>query len=132
MIVTRASIILAAVLTGACASGDARPVERTVFNNPFASPMLDRSGIGPECNVAIGRDSTCLDPRFIVSRRGRYATLRNGETLRLTRAQVETLRERAALIAASRNQPPPVPPPASPPPVPERTLPTPTDAGDKP
>lgn len=124
VIVTRASTILVAVLLDGCASGEGRPVERTVFNNPFAAPVLNRTGIGPQCEVAIGRDSTCLDPRFIIARRGRYATLRNGETVRLTRAQVETLHERAKLIAGSRNPPPP----AAPPPPPE--VPT-NDAGDK-
>ena len=127
MIATRSSMILAAVLLGGCATNDGRPVERTVFNNPFSSAALNRTGIGPQCDAALGRDSTCLDPRFIVARRGRYATLRNGETVRLSRAQVETLRDRAALIAASPNQPPPASPPQ---PLPK--APTTDDAADKP
>lgn len=118
MITARSCMILAAILLGGCATGNGRPVERTVFNNPFSGLATDRTGIGPQCEANIGRDGTCLDPRNIVARRGRFVTLRNGDTVRLTRAQAQTLRERAALIAASRNQPPSIPPPPPAPPPP--------------
>ena len=112
----RNSIILAALLLGGCASHDNLAGQRTVFSNPYAPAALDRTGIGPQCEVALGRDSTCLDPRFIVGRRGRIAILQDGRTVRLTRAQRDVLRERAELREALRRQPtiPPPPPTADP------------------
>ncbi len=125
---TRASIVLAAVLFGGCATADGRPVERTVFNNPYSGLATDRAGIGPQCDVAFGRDATCLGAPLIYPGRGRHASLGNGETVRLTRAQKRILQERAELIAAPGNPPPPAPAP----PPPEPTLPTAADGSDRP
>lgn len=126
MIAARQSmIIVAAALLGSCASGDSLEGGRTVFNNPYAATVIDRTGIGPQCDVDIGRDTTCLDASVIQYRRGRNAVLRNGETVRLTRAQARLVRQRAELLEARRNQPPVPPPPPPPPPIAE-------DGSDKP
>jgi hypothetical protein len=107
-------IASAALLLGGCASADSLAGQRTVFSNPYAAPTIDRTGIGPQCEVQFGRDATCLGTVRGVPRRGRVAVLDNGETIRLTRNQARILRERAALIAALPQQslPPPPPPPA--------------------
>lgn len=111
--------ILAALLLGGCASADSLAGQRTVFSNPFATPVIDRTGIGPQCEAQFGRDATCLGTVRGLSRRGRIAVLDNGETIRLTRNQARILRERWALIAALSQPPPPqqppLPPPAPPP-----------------
>ena len=109
-IIPRAGAILAALTLSACATGDPQAGARTVFNNPLAATRIDRTGIGPQCDVDIGRDATCLNAAVIVGRRGRTAILRNGETVRLTRAQARLLRERSERLGAPSNQPPPPPP----------------------
>lgn len=118
MNLNRSSVILAAaMMLGGCASGDSLEGERSVFNNPYAAPVIDRSGIGPQCEVDIGRDATCLGAVVAYDRRARWARLENGQTVRLTRAQSRILRERANLIQQLRNQSspqvPPLPPPQS-------------------
>ena len=110
MIAPRASIILSAALLGGCATADPLEGQRTVFNNPYVPPEMDRRAIGPQCDVDIGRDATCLGGPLIYPGRGRTAVLSNGERVRLTRAQAQLLRERAALREARRNEPPPPPP----------------------
>jgi hypothetical protein len=114
------SPLLAGLLLGGCASADSLAGQRTVFSNPYAAPIIDRTGIGPQCEAQFGRDATCLGTVRAVSRRGRVAVLDNGETIRLTRNQARILRERWALIAALAQQPPPQqppPPPPAPPPA---------------
>lgn len=101
-------------LTG-CATPDPLEGGRTVFNNPYAVPVIDRTGIGPQCDVELGRDATCLGAPLGYDG-GRHVLLGNGETERLTRQQRRILRERAALLEVLRDQPPP-PPPAPPPPI---------------
>lgn len=131
---TRRSVILAAaMMLGGCASGDSLEGERTVFNNPYAAPVIDRSGIGPQCEVDIGRDATCLGAVVAYDRRGRWARLENGQTVRLTRAQSRILRERADLIQQLRSQPLQPPPPQEPPvSPPQSALSTAGQDGDKP
>lgn len=124
----RRSIFLVALLLGGCASADSLAGQRTVFSNPYAAPTIDRTGIGPQCDVQFGRDATCLGEVVATSRRGRIARLSNGETIRLTRNQARLLRERAARNAVLKDQPPAPPPPPSPPPV----LPTADDAAQTP
>ena len=119
MIPTRAKMVLIAAMLGGCVSGDSLEGQRTVFNNPLALPEIDRRAIGPQCNVDFGRDATCLGAPLIYPGEGRHASLGNGGSVRLTRAQVRILRERAELVEAARTAPPP--PPA--PPL-EPTLPT--------
>lgn len=109
----RISIILAAALLGGCASGDPPGSGRTVFNNPYAALEIDRTGIGPQCDVDLGRDATCLGGPLIYSGQGRQVLLGHGKTARLTRTQARILRERADLIKARGNQPP-APPPSLP------------------
>jgi hypothetical protein len=115
MIAVRLSVILVAVVIGGCASTDPQAGQRTVFNNPYAAPVIDRTGIGPQCDEAFGRDATCLGAPLIYPGRGRNAARGDGETIRLTRAQARILRDRAALIEALGKQPVPPPPPTLPP-----------------
>lgn len=117
MIAARSSVILAALVLGACttASDPASRGQRTVFHNPLVPPEIDQRGIGPQCDVDIGRDATCLGGPIIYPGRGRHVSLGNGETARLTRGQARLLRERAELLEALRNQPPAPPQPAPPP-----------------
>ena len=122
MTAPRSSLILLAALLGGCATGDPFESQRTVFNNPYVPPVLDQRGIGPQCEVDIGRDATCIGGPVIFPGRGRTAVLGNGERVRLTRAQARLVRERAELRESLRNAPPPQPPP--PPPPPEPVLPT--------
>lgn len=129
MIPPRSSIVLVAVLIGGCAS-DGSLEGRTVFNNPYAVPVIDRTGIGPQCDVGFGRDATCLGAPLIYTGQGRNASLGNGEIVRLTRAQRRILRERAELIEAQSNQLLTPAPPASPPPQP--ALPTAASDSDTP
>lgn len=114
VIAARSGVILSALALGACTTA-AEPAlhgERTVFYNPFVPPEIDQRGIGPQCDVDIGRDATCLGGPIIYPGRGRAASLGNGETIRLTRAQRRILRERAELLEALRTMPPaPLPPP---------------------
>jgi hypothetical protein len=125
MIATRFSMICLAALAGGCASGDSLEGQRTVFDNPHAPLVVDRTGIGPQCDIDLGRDATCLGGPLIYPGRGRHASLGNGESVRLTRDQARILRERAELLEALRKLPLPLPPP---PPV----LPTAATDGDKP
>ena len=101
---------LATMLLAGYATPDSLEGERTVFSNPYA---LDRTGIGPQCDVDLGRDATCLGAPLIYAG-GRYVRLGNGETERLTRQQRRILRERAELLEVLRDRPPP---PPSPPPI---------------
>ncbi len=110
----RVSVIVATAHLSACATGDQEAGQRTVFNNPYATPVIDRTGIGPQCDVSIGHDATCLEAVVARVDRGRIATLRNGDTVRLTRAQArilreraDILRERAEVIEVMRDLPPP-------------------------
>jgi hypothetical protein len=106
---------LAALALGGCSTPDPRAGERTVFNNPYALPPADRTGIGPQCDVELGRDATCLGAPLVYAG-GRHVLLGNGETERLTRQQRRILRERAELLEVLRDQPPAPPPPPPPPP----------------
>lgn len=97
----------ATLFLAGCATPDPLAGERTVFSNPYA---LDRTGIGPQCDVELGRDATCLGAPLVYDG-GRYVRLGNGETERLTRQQRRILRERAELLEVLRDQPPAPPPP---------------------
>lgn len=118
MITARNAIPVIALILGACASPDKGGLEghRSVFHNPFGPPVIDRRGIGPQCDVDIGRDMTCLGGPVIYPGRGRVVLLGNGDTVRLTRTQRRFLRDRAELLERPRDAPPPAP---APPPVPE-------------
>lgn len=111
MIAVRSSIILAALLLGGCATPDSLEGQRTVFNNPYVNPQISQSGIGPQCDVAFGRDATCLGMALIHPGNGRRASLGNGETVRLTRAQARILRSRAEVLEQLRTQSASLPPP---------------------
>jgi len=120
MVAARTGTCLAALLLfGGCATGTDAGLERerTVFSNPFVPPEIDRRGIGPQCDVDIGRDATCLGGPLVYPGRGRTAVLADGESVRLTRAQRRILRERAELREALRNRPLPPPENPAPPPV---------------
>lgn len=109
---TRITVILC--LSGAlaaCANPDPGAGVRTVFHNPYAATQIDRTGIGPQCDVDLGRDATCLGA--VVATRGRTAILANGAETRLTKAQARLLRERREQLEAARSSPPT--PPSTPP-----------------
>lgn len=125
MFAVRSSVILAALVLSGCATPP--DTERGVFVNPLAAPTLGRTGIGPECEIDFGRDTTCLGAPLIYPGRGRDASLGNGEPVRLTRKQARILRERAALIEELSDQPPPLTPPPPPAPV----LPTADEGADE-
>ncbi|MBI1404325.1 MAG: hypothetical protein GC147_14095 [Porphyrobacter sp.] len=110
----------AALLAGGCATADPLEGRRTVFANPYVAPEISRRGIGPQCDVDFGRDATCLSGPLIYSGRGSHASLGNGQSVRLTRAQRRILRERAEALGT------PSPPPSAPPPPP--VLPTAADS----
>jgi len=112
---TAIAIGFAALALGGCTTPDPRSGERTVFNNPYALPPVDRTGVGPQCDVELGRDATCLGAPLVFDG-GRQALLGNGRTERLTRQQRRILRERAELLEVLRNQPPALPP-SPPPPI---------------
>ena len=113
MIARRSSIVLATLVLTACASPDPLEGQRTVFNNPYAVPVIDRTGIGPQCNIARGEDATCLG--VPITRNGRLP-----DTAGLNRNQRRILRERAELLRqvsqppAAATEPPPPPQPVLP------------------
>jgi hypothetical protein len=117
MIAPRPSLICASLLLGGCVTGAPDVGERTVFHNPYAAPVIDRSGIGPGCDIALGRDATCLGVPLTHS--GRDQGVISNDDRHLTRAQRRILQERAELLGDLAKPPPP----ASPPPPPEPTLP---------
>ncbi|TAD74293.1 MAG: hypothetical protein EAY70_11385 [Sphingomonadales bacterium] len=101
------------VLTG-CASAGSHEGQRTVFNNPLAVPVIDRTGVGPQCERARGQDATCLG--VPLTRKGRGNSIAMPESIGLTRNQRRILRERAELLRTVRQQPQVVTPPPPPPP----------------
>lgn len=117
----RPSMILVAALLGGCATGDPLEGQRTVFSNPYVAPVIDQTGIGPECNRARGQDATCLG--VPLTRKGRGNSIGDGSYDRYNRNQRRVLRERAELlrqISEQQRQEQSAPPP----PPPEPTLPT--------
>ncbi|WDA40237.1 hypothetical protein [Erythrobacter sp. BLCC-B19] len=117
MIARSSTIALAALMLAACASPDPLEGQRTVFNNPYAVPVIDRTGIGPQCNVARGEDATCLG--VPITRNGRVPA-----TAGLNRNQRRILRERAELLRQVSQPPPAATETPPPPPPPQPTLPT--------
>lgn len=126
MIGRRTSIALAsiaALLLAGCASPDPLEGRRTVFANPYAVPVIDRTGIGPRCDVSRGEDATCLG--VPLTRRGRGNTIGAPLAGDLNRNQRRILRERAALLRQASQPAPAAPePPPLPQPAPQPTLPT--------
>jgi len=117
-------IVVVSLLLAGCASTPDSTLssQRTVFSNPFVPPVVDRRGIGPACDVEVGRDATCLGGPVIYPGRGRAALLSNGQTVHLTLEQRDLLRERAAAIreraeAIRQTEQVPQPPPPPPPPI---------------
>lgn len=121
MIAIRPSLLLAAgALLAGCATSSPPESERTVFNNPYAAPVIARTGVGPQCDVARGRDATCLG--VPLTRKGRGAVIGDRVTGNLTSNQRRILRERAEVLREAgeqRRTPPPPPPPAEPKPADE-------------
>lgn len=112
--IVRSSIVAFATLTlAACASPDPLEGQRTVFNNPYAVPVIDRTGIGPQCDLSRGEDATCLG----VPLTGRTRDYKAGSPLvsDLNRNQRRILRERAELLRQVSQPPPTVTEPAPPP-----------------
>ena len=129
---SRLSMILVAALHGGCATGDTLEGQRTVFSNPYVAPVIDQSGIGPECNRARGQDATCLG--VPLTRKGRGNSIGEGNfgsVRSYNRNQRRVLRERAELlrqISEQQRQEQSAPPP----PPPEPTLPTAAEDSDRP
>lgn len=117
MTCSRLSVLLASTLLAGCAAGDGLDGQRTVFSNPLAPPVIDRRGVGPQCDVEFGRDATCLGTPLAYPGEGRRVLLGDGEMHRLTRNQARILRQRAELLEARRNAMPSPPPPPPPPPM---------------
>jgi len=119
MIATRRILMITLpVLLAGCATGDPARTERTVFNNPYAAPVVGKAAVGPQCDVARGRDATCLG--VPLTRKGRGTVIGNSVSNDLTRSQRRVLRERAEQLRQASEQigKPPAPAPLEPkPPV---------------
>ncbi|GAA0763940.1 hypothetical protein FHS52_002397 [Erythromicrobium ramosum] len=125
----RPSMILVAALLSGCATGGTLEGQRTVFSNPYVAPVIDQTGIGPECNLARGRDATCLG--VPLTRKGRGNSIGEDSFGSYNRNQRRVLRERAELlrqISEQQRQEQSAPPP----PPPEPTLPTAAEDSDRP
>ncbi len=107
-----AAMAFAMLVLSGCAT-DSLEGERTVFNNPYVRPVIDTTGIGPECDTARGRDATCLG--VPLTRRGEGSSVAGPERTSYTRNQRRILRQQAELLRTLSN-PPSLP--APPPPVP--------------
>lgn len=92
--------IVAALMVAGCASASPGGFggERTVFNNPYAPPEIDQTGIGPECSEEVIRDQRCRLDSLIYPGRGRFARDANGNLVRLTRSERRLLRDRNEAI----------------------------------
>ncbi len=99
--------------------------ERTVFDNPYASPELDNGPVGPDQCREFPRNGGCYIDGLFYPGAGRFAYTRDGLRVRLSREERRAFRERARLIGeqsqlnrqiaeldAERS------PPTTPPPVP--------------
>ncbi len=118
MIATRPIIfIAAAMLLGGCATGEPAGTERTVFDNPYAAPVIGSAGIGPQCDAARGRDATCLG--VPLTREGRGTVVGHRVRNDLDRNQRRILRERAEQLrqASEGVRTPPAPAPVEPEPA---------------
>ncbi len=93
-------IVTGCILAGACTTPAEHRFEnqRTVFNNPYAPPEIDQTGIGPDCDEQVLRDGRCGLDSLIYPGRGRFARDRNGNLVRLTRNERRFLRERREAI----------------------------------
>jgi hypothetical protein len=100
-------MLLAPLLLAGCTT-DSLEGERTVFHNAYAPTALKPEGIGPQCETnARASDATCLGVPLTRKGRGNAIGVPLSEGPRLTRAQRRQLRERAELLEALRQQPPP-------------------------
>lgn len=118
MILFRCTAGLAAITLAGCAAPDPLEGQRTVFNNPYAVPEIDRTGVGPQCDEARGQDATCLG--VPLTRKGKGSAIGERNDRNLTKNQRRILRERAELLREVAQQsntetpPPPSPKPAPP------------------
>ncbi len=94
------AVTLGSLALASCATGDPFDGGRSVFNNPYAAPVVDNGPVGPECDEsAVRRDGCFLDSLFYPGR-GRYALDRDGNRVRLTRSERRFFRERNEAIQA--------------------------------
>ncbi len=117
MILLRCTAGLTAITLAGCAAPDSLEGQRTVFNNPYAVPEIDRTGVGPQCDEARGDDATCLG--VPLTRKGKGSAIGETSYRNLTKNQRRILRERAELLRELAQQskaetPPPTPQPAPP------------------
>ena len=119
MILFRCTAGLAAITLAGCAAPDPLEGQRTVFNNPYAVPEIDRTGVGPQCDEARGDDATCLG--VPLTRKGKGSAIGETSYRNLTKNQRRILRERAELLRElaqqSKAETPPPPPPEPAPPI---------------
>ncbi|WP_299295789.1 hypothetical protein [uncultured Erythrobacter sp.] len=94
------AIVVAALMVTGCARvpADGFGGERTVFNNPYAPPEIDQTGIGPKCSEEVIRDERCRLDSLIYPGQGRFARDANGNLVRLTRSERRLLRDRSEAI----------------------------------
>ena len=109
-----ATIAFTMLVLSGCAT-DSLEGERTVFNNPYVRPVIDTTGVGPECDKARGRDATCLG--VPLTRRGEGSSVARPERTSYTRSQRRILMQQAELLKSLSN-PPSLPAPPPMPPVP--------------
>ncbi|WP_086608192.1 hypothetical protein [Erythrobacter donghaensis] len=129
MILFRCTAGLAAIMLAGCASSDSLEGQRTVFNNPYAVPEIDRTGVGPQCDEARGQDATCLG--VPLTRNGRGNAIGERSYRSLTKNQRRILRQRAELLreVAKQSQAETAPPLLQPaPPIMARESESPADA----
>ena len=129
----RAAVIASlAAGIGACASTSADPfaalkAERGIFASPYVAPEVSKGPVGPEPEGALRFRRPWLEGLHYPGR-GRVALDRNGNLVRLSRADANILRQRQEAVRRhverQQHQQPggagPVtpPPPLTPPPVP--------------
>lgn len=72
--------------------------ERTVFDNPYADPVIANGPVGPEqCGAFEGQQGCWLDGLFYPGK-GSYAYDRDGNRVSLSRSERRAFREQAFLV----------------------------------
>lgn len=95
---------LGAVAVAGCSTPDSLEGTRTVFHNPYSALEFENGPVGPECEKGVARSEACYLDTLTYPGRGRYALDRDGNTVRLTRAQRRVLRERFEFVQARIEQ----------------------------
>lgn len=85
---------------GACATSPQSSFEgqRGVFNNPYVSAEIDNGPVGPDCDEGVIRDDVCWIDGVAYPLGKYFARDRNGNIVRLNRAQRRAFREQREAI----------------------------------